>query len=140
MKHKRVSRHELKTEVKELRARNVRLDVLLSEEIEKYNRLEERFQELLLNSELADVQGGGVKVVEAEPVPFGKYYMTISDISTGWIKSHLAESIARGLMDANMIKFYYGDPVPGPFEGRTIGAKVLVVQPEKLVTGIKIHR
>ena len=138
---KRISRRELKKEIKRLRTENERRGMEIMRQTEykkviedKYNALFCRFADL--GAYAQDLRlGDPIKAIEVKPVPFGAW-AAVCDSADEIIKEAqhmLAENLVSGLIDGGYIRFTCGenDPVYG---FTYVGAKLYVIPWERMVT------
>lgn len=138
-KHKRISRRELKEQI-----RNLILDMnALRHELEdkqsEYKKLKERFDYLGTSDEIQDF-GDAVPAItrEIKAIPFGVYSRIIDDEYMNTInaielsKRQLAEQLAKGMVELGYVRFIVKPDFPEQIAGLrmrtvTVAAKMYVI-------------
>lgn len=149
MKHKRVSRKELKAKIAKLRSALSDLEISYRavynerDEIKaKLHKSERRLMELGSRAEMHEVSGAGIECVDIKPEVYGTYFALHrlpDDSIMDFLKEELARKVANALIENNLIQIILHDGKEhGPFESPTIGAKVYVIPWDKCVRSIKL--
>ena len=138
---KRISRRELKEQIRNLKfdlnSSKCDLDSMQT----KYDDLKKRFADLGSKAESYDVKGDGIECIEVFPQAWGNYFCLARGLEDpdeiDHVKKRLISDIANGLMENNMIQFIMNDSSP---LGKTMGAKLYVVPWDKMVRKIVIRK
>lgn len=135
MKHKRISRRELKETIKAERKRHA---FIIADMQSKYDDLKKRFDMLGQEAhEIITVPNGRIEKYAVEAKQYGSY-MYLSDMGPeviDYAMQEIARQLAEGLVKNGLIKFYvHGpdihDPLQGPFG--TVGGTLYVVPWEQV--------
>lgn len=131
MRHKRISRRELKEQIK-------RLQLCIQEMMKDYTDLKDKHRKLSdrfdrAGNEWEPVDGIGVSV-NIKPEAWGQY-LTLGDdpyavYHEEYFLKKLTQDLVRAMLDNHYVQFYGHD---GIINGYTIGAKIYVVPWDKVV-------
>ena len=137
--NKRISRRELKNRIHIQNLQIEQIKDALEEENNKRIEIQNRFRELGSDPELEGVQGVPCIEKEVEWQQWGQYILT-DDFRREVIEAaeeRLVESIAKGLIEENIIRFIVREPEAhsSPFDRCvTVAAKLYCIPWEKVTT------
>lgn len=140
---KRVSRRELKEQIRELRSDLKYEKSLVDEWMTSHDKLKKRLDDMGSRIETFEARGGGIETIEIKPEAWGTYVMAnglaeIPDEEMEQIKIKITNQIARGLIESSNVQFIVNRSDLNPYI--TVGAKVYVVPWDKLAKSvIKLH-
>lgn len=137
--NKRISRRELKNRIRELKYQNDQFNYIYEDEKKKRIEIENRFRALGSDPELEGLYGIPCIEKEVELQPWGNYAIidTNDREAVEAAEERLVESIVKGLMEENIIRFIVRESSHsgGPFDDLgTVAARLYCIPWEQVTT------